>query len=196
MKKIIDSLALMILLSLFFPSFASAQGMMDMMGQNNPTEQIDDGHTAREETEGKEIWEKLQNKEVNCEDLSDEDFQALGEYFMGQMAGEQHEAMNNMMITMMGAEGEKQMHIAMGKRMTGCESNAPIPQTMMSGGMMPMMMSMMMGRNDNSMMGGFGISPMAAFGWSFGSWLVILVLLVWLVVGVLAAIWLAKQIKK
>src|SRR3990172_9580810 len=80
-----------------------------------------DDHTAREEAEGKEIWEKLQAKKLKCVDLTDDNFEALGEYFMGQMAGNSHEAMNNMMIQMMGEKGEKQMHIAIGKRISNCE---------------------------------------------------------------------------
>jgi len=44
-----------------------------------------DNHTAREEAEGEIVWQKLQSKEIVCGDLSDEDFGALGEYYMGQM---------------------------------------------------------------------------------------------------------------
>src|SRR3989338_4910430 len=55
-------------------------------------------HTAREEQEGEELWNKLQAKEVVCENLSDEQLGVLGEYFMGQMAGDSHAAMNAMMI--------------------------------------------------------------------------------------------------
>jgi len=40
-------------------------------------------HTAREEQEGKELWNKLQAKEVACENLGDEQYGVLGEYFMG-----------------------------------------------------------------------------------------------------------------
>jgi hypothetical protein len=55
-------------------------------------------HTKTEEQEGKEIWEKLQSKNLNCENLSDEDFGKLGEYFMGQMTGEAHASMNAIMM--------------------------------------------------------------------------------------------------
>src|SRR3989344_7064367 len=81
-----------------------------MMGSNFTT----DDHTAREEAEGKAVWDKLQAKQVGCVDLSDEDFGALGEYFMGQMAGDSHEAMNAMMTQMRGEDGEEAMHIVMG----------------------------------------------------------------------------------
>src|SRR3990167_9529758 len=97
----------------------------------------ENNHTASEEAEGKIIWESFQNKETSCEKLSDEDFGALGEYFMGQMVGDSHEAMNTMMERMMGKEGEEQMHIVVGKRLSGCQSDAQIPQSGV--GFMPMM---------------------------------------------------------
>ncbi|MDZ7587209.1 MAG: SHOCT domain-containing protein, partial [Patescibacteria group bacterium] len=106
------------------------------------------------------IWEKLQAKELICENLSDDNFGSLGEYFMGQMAGKQHETMNNMMIQMMDEKGEKQMHVAMGKRISDCQPNALLPQSMM-GGMMNTMTMMEMGNFGNNLMGGFG------FGWIF-----------------------------
>src|SRR3990167_7837948 len=55
-------------------------------------------HTLQEEQEGKELWEQLQSDETMCEDLDDEQFGILGEYFMGQMMEDSHAAMNAMMI--------------------------------------------------------------------------------------------------
>src|SRR3989344_8912925 len=89
-----------------------------ILAQSNQSVDSFSNHTAREEQEGKEIGEKLQAKEVTCDTLSDEDFGALGEYYMGQMTGDSHEAMNTMMERMMGKEGEKQMHVVMGKRLS------------------------------------------------------------------------------
>lgn len=157
-----------------------------------------DNHTAREEAEGKAVWEKLQAKTLNCKDLSDDNFETLGEYFMGTMLGVSHEAMNTMMIQMIGEDGEKQTHIVIGKRMSNCEPDAPMPQSMMNSGMMSMMNMMtgggMMGGSGNSMMGNWGQNPMWWGG--VGSWLISLLWLVWLIVGILAAIWLWKQIIK
>lgn len=158
MNKYYLIVGLILALNLSFPTLSLAQGMMggDSFSQN------EDNHTAREEAEGKEIWNKMQNNELECEDLSDDNFGALGEYYMGQMASDSHEAMNNMMTQMMGQKGEKEMHITMGKRMSVCDSNAAMPQSMMNGGIMPMMMgSGMMGGNFSSMLG-FG-----SFGWIF-----------------------------
>src|SRR3989344_7249782 len=133
---------------------ASAQ----MMGSSLPA----DDQTAREEVEGKALWQKLQNKEINCDALSDDNFGALGEYFMGQMMGDSHAAMNQMMIRMMGEEGEEQMHVVMGKRLSGCETSATYP---ISGtGFMPMM-NMMMGGGFNMMNWGSG---MPFGGWGSG----------------------------
>jgi len=182
------------------PNFSFAQGMMgnNMMGGADAVAQSEGGHTALEEAEGKAIWEKLQAEKLQCEDLTDENFGALGEYFMGQMAGEQHEAMNNMMIQMMGEDGEKEMHIAMGKRMSGCESDAPMPQSMTNGGMMPMMMNMMMGGGmmgggNNSMMGNFTTNPSGWFGWGFG-WIFMILWWVLIIAGIIALIkWLTRQ---
>src|SRR3989339_2084815 len=130
-----------------FPSFSSAQGMM------GNTATVSNGHTAREEAEGKAVWEKLQTKELACKDLSDDNFWTLGEYFMGQMMGNSHEAMNNMMIQIMGEQGEEQMHVVMGKRLSGCDTSVAFPSQ--ETGFMPMMQMMMGGV---SMMN-FGFMP-------------------------------------
>lgn len=90
-----------------------------MMG--TPSAGSSGGQTAREEAAGKAIWEKLQAKQRECQTLTDEDYDSLGEYFMGRMVGASHEAMNRMMTQMMGEAGEKQMHIALGKRNGGCD---------------------------------------------------------------------------
>lgn len=193
-KKIFFSLVIVALVSVTFLSNTNAQGMMDLVGRANSTEQADEDHTDRGESEGKIIWEKLLAKELNCEDLSEDDFHSLGMHFMGVMVGDSHEAMDTMMEQMMGEEGADQMHTTIGKRMSGCETDAPLPQSMVGGGMMPMM-SMMMGGGGNTMMGSFGTNQMGAFGWSFGSWIIPLILIVWLFVGILAIIWLITQIK-
>jgi len=89
----------------------------------------------------------LVEKKIPCEQLSEEQLEAIGDYEMEQMhPGEAHEQMDEMM----GGEGSdslKQMHIMMAKRLY-CQEN--------SGGMMPMMMNMMGSGNmmDSGMMGG------------------------------------------
>src|SRR3989338_9119925 len=104
----------LILIAVFLFGIYAISANAQMMGGNF----VADDHTAREEAEGEAIWQKLQNKEVNCDSLSDDDFGALGEYFMGQMLGDSLEAMNQMMVNTMGEKGEKQTHVVMGKRLS------------------------------------------------------------------------------
>lgn len=185
MKKIFSTISILGL-TLVFSGSVFAQGIMDSNAINS------DGHTAREEAEGKAVWEKLQAKQTTCADLSDDDFGVLGEYFMGQMAGTSHEAMNNMMIAMMGEKGEEQMHVVMGKRLSGCDTSAEFPSQ--GTGFLPMMQMMMGGwsspfssnQSNNNMMN-FGFSPFGGFGWIF-------MILWWvlIIVGIVAIIkWLS-----
>lgn len=125
-----------------------------------------DDHTVKEEKEGKALFEKLQAKEITCTNLSDEDFERLGEYFMGQMLGDTgtHAAMNEMMTRMMDEQGESQMHIVMGKRLSGCDTQAAFPRGGL--GFAPMM-QMMSGWQSSGwgMMGNWwgGVGVFAAF---------------------------------
>ena len=101
-------------------SFATTVNAQMMGGFSNTTVDWNEvvEHTAREEQEGKDLWNKLQAKEVACENLSDEQYGVLGEYFMGQMAGDSHAAMNAMMIQTHGEEGEGERHIFIGKQLS------------------------------------------------------------------------------
>jgi len=95
MKKIFFIATFIFSFSFIFPILSFAQS--------------NDNHTAIEEAEGRVLFEKLQSKELICKNLSDENFESLGEYFMGNVAKEQHETMNNMMIQMMGEQSEEQI---------------------------------------------------------------------------------------
>ena len=74
MKKFLSLAILIFAFSLSVSTLSFAQGMMDF---NNTSRQNDDGHTAREEAEGKEIWGRLQAGELKCDDLFDENFFVL-----------------------------------------------------------------------------------------------------------------------
>jgi len=178
MKKLIFAIFATIVIG----SFAANVNAQMMGGFSNAAVDWNEvvEHTAREEREGKELWNKLQTKEVACENLDDEQFGVLGEYFMGQMAGDSHAAMNAMMIQAHGEEGEEQIHIVMGKRFSGCDTSAAFPA--ISGGWMPMMNMMWGGVN-------FGFLPFGGFGWIF-------MILWWVLIiaGIVALIkWLASQ---
>jgi len=100
----------------------------------------EDAELNQEIQKGKEIVEKFYRGEIKCQNLSNEDFHAVGEYIMEQVVGgSDHLTMNKMIEQMHGKEGEELMHINMEKRFLGCDGNTTgwiMP--MMSGGM-PMM---------------------------------------------------------
>lgn len=189
MKKILFIATFIFIFGFVLPTPSFAQGMIgNITGTNNiALKNNDDGHTAREEAEGKAVWKKLQSKEIACKDLTDDNFGTLGEYFMGQMLGGSHEAMNNMMIRMMGEKSEEQAHIVMGKRLSSCDTSVAFSSQ--SVGFMPMM-SMMWGgwsspsglnnQLNNSMMN-FGFTPFGGFGWIFT--VVFWGLIIWVIVA-------------
>lgn len=107
---------------------------MPMMQQQGYEE--DEEAQAREEAEGKALFDKLEARQMTCADLSDDDFELVGEYVMGIRAGDVHEQMNAMMKQMMGEKGEEQMHIVLGRSATGCDTAQGQPTGMMRGAMM------------------------------------------------------------
>jgi len=192
MKRLIFTILAVIAVGSFAPS-ASAQMMGGFSNSSADWDAVVE-HTIREEQEGKKLWNKLQAKEVVCADLNDEQYGVLGEYFMGQMAGESHAAMNAMMIQAHGEEEEEQIHIVMGKRLSGCDTLAAFPA--ISGGWMPMMNMMwggwsspFDGNNSINNMMNFGFGPLGGFGWIF-------MILWWVLIiaGIVALIkWLTSQ---
>ena len=122
----------------------------------------------QEEREGKKFLDNLNNKTVTCSELKDADFEKIGEHFMGQSIGDtsKHITMNEMMKSMMGEQGEEQMHVVMGKRNSGCDPNAQVSQ------------------------GGFGFMPMMGAGWGgFGfGWIFMIFFWVLLILGLIALV--------
>ena len=191
MKKLIFTIFAIVIIGSFATS-ANAQMMGGFSNSSVDWEEVVE-HTVREEQEGKELWNKLQAKEVVCADINDEQYGVLGEYFMGQMAGDSHAAMNAMMIQAHGEDGEEQIHIVMGKRLSGCDTSAVFPA--ISGGWMPMMNIMWGGwtspfsNNSTNNMMNFGFGPFGGFGWIF-------MILWWVLIisGIVALIkWLTSQ---
>ena len=135
-----------------------------------------------QESHDSEIEEgkKLVESKISCDKLSNEQLEAIGDYYMEQMQpGESHELMENMMGGE-GSESLKQVHIKMAKRLY-CNENVYIGYGMMGyGGMM-----------GNYMMGS---GMMGNWGYSFGYWNFINVLYIILLIGliILVYLWILK----
>ena len=68
--------------------------------------------------DGRQLADALRSGAKQCSALSPADFEHVGEYAMDRFLGNRaaHEAMNERMVRMMGAAGERRMHIALGYR--------------------------------------------------------------------------------
>ena len=143
--------------------------------------------------------EEIIESKIDCDQLTDDQLEAIGDYYMEQMhPGESHETMDEMMGGE-GSESLRQMHINMARNFYCGEHDA------MSSGMMNMMMGKgmmssgsMMGIADNQAydyknkggminMMGSGMWPFSWFGMGFGFvfmvlfWGLIIWLIVWLI---------------
>ena len=140
--------------------------------------------TTVEEQQGQDLYNKLRSGGLTCNQLTDQNYEVLGEFFMGRMLGANHAAMNQMMTQMLGSDGEEQMHVVMGKRLSGCDPSAQYPRS--STGFLPFMW-----------MG--GASPMMGPGWhgmyGYGALAWLGMLLFWGVVllGIVALVMLLRR---
>lgn len=121
---------------LAFATPALAQGMMGTTYWST-VKSTTDSNVQQEEALGAELWQKMQKQELTCVSVTDKQFELLGEYFMGQMMGDAHAAMNARMQRSLGEAGEEQMHITLGKRLSGCNPDAVYANGYL--GFMPMM---------------------------------------------------------
>src|SRR3989344_9572160 len=120
---------------------------------------------------------------VSCIQLTNEQLEAIGDYYMEQMhPGEAHEIMDNMMGGE-GSESLKQVHINMARRLY-CNENVYIGYGMMGSGGMMGMMNMMGG----GMMGNY--QPYYSYS-NYGYWN-----LFWIVFLVAAIILIALLVYK
>ncbi len=219
MIKKFFGLALILASILLFSNKASAQMMGWGFGQNqNPPTQAEIQDEQNMQNAGLQIWQKLQSGALTCQQLTGDDYEKLGEYFMGEAAGsaENHVYWDNGIQSMMGDQGDTNMHIAWGERGSGCLSNAQIPSNT------PSFFQGMMGyfnpnqyqnqnqsSNQNSngnnpntnqggdynMMWGYGAGNAAGWGAGFGvfgilTWVVVLIDLI------LLGVFLWKKIQK
>lgn len=193
MKKIIFSTIGIFGVSMLLGGTVFAQGMMGFSSSSVDNAAIQS--QRQEEQDGKKILDDLNNKTITCSQFNDSDFEKVGEYFMGQSIGDtsRHIAMNEMMKSMMGEQGEEQIHTTWGKRGSGCDTSAAFPSQYTD--VMPMMQMMMggwsspFGNNSTNNMMNFGFGPFGGFGWIF-------MILWWVLIiaGIIALIkWLMSQ---
>ena len=93
---------------------------------------------ADEVAAGEALSARLQAGQVGCAQLSDDDFDHLGEYVMNRMVGSlaRHESLNARMTAVMGADNEARMHVLMGQRYAGCLGTGTAGAGAMGPGMM------------------------------------------------------------
>ena len=93
---------------------------------------------AQEVAAGQALSARLEAGQIGCADLSNDDFDHLGEYVMNRMVGSlaRHEALNARMTSMMGADNEARMHVLMGQRYAGCLATGTTTGGWMGPGMM------------------------------------------------------------
>ncbi len=129
---------------------------------------------------------RLISSDIACDELSDEQLEGIGEYYMEQMhPGESHEFMHQRMGLVEGSAAEEKFHISLAKTMYCGELSAG----MMGMGAGGMMQSSNAGVNAGMMGAYYGAGSLAGT-----LWLVILILLA--VALSLLIIWLYRQIKK
>lgn len=173
MKKILLAITTICLLFVYLIPQVNAQMMNRTASPSAALSQED----QQDISAGQKLYTDLKYNKTSCKNLKDTDFDKIGEYVMEQQIGNSahHAQMNAMMKQMMGENGEEQIHIALGKKATGCDTNAGTNYYpgWRGGG------RGMMGYGWNHMdgWGGYGL-----FGGVFMLifWIVIIVLLFWL----------------
>ncbi len=151
---------------------------------------------------GQQLWSQLQAKQIQCSQLTATNFNNLGDYFMDQMMGSAHQAMEQAVIAQSGQAGLDAMHVAMGERFSGCNPNAAFPASMMGYGGM----TGGYGYNNyyngtssapyqnnvpfNNMMGyGYGYGPMMGYGYGNPlGWIFMVLFWALIVVGIIALV--------
>ncbi len=127
----VSGLIIGILLTLVFTGSRTNHGMMsgnNIMGSMNTTNTSPSTQKVvqikLEEVEGQKLLQSIKSNSKTCKDLSQDNFEKIGDYVMRQRVGssEKHAVMDANMEQMMGKDQNVQMHIALGKNATGCSS--------------------------------------------------------------------------
>ncbi len=141
---------------LAFSSGVSAQMMGSYQGQTPPSQSDIKSETDMQNA-GQTIYNNLQSSKTSCDTLSNDDYEKLGEYFMGLSAGStvNHVYWDQQVQQMMGDQGDTQMHIVWGERGSGCLADATVPSNTPSflGGMMNLQPAN--NGNDGNVMGSY-----------------------------------------
>ena len=197
MKKILlFGIVTAFILTVSLPVITRAQMMGNIGNSTTVNNQI-----IQEEAEGKAILGKLQSQQTSCANLSDDNFEKLGDYFMGQMMGSSHSAMDALMTQRIGEDNNRLMHIALGKRFSGCDTSAVFPS---QGASFLPMMGMMGGwsssydnyqpNNFNSMMGNYYNNGYSMMGYGGLGWLPMILWWTLIIIGVVLLIrWITNQ---
>jgi hypothetical protein len=139
MKKYFMGVAAVVAMFMASVSLAGAHGAVPEGGMEMTHEQ--------EVAQGGMLYQKIQSKEASCTQMTDEDFEVMGEYFMEQgMTMADHDMMNDRLKTMMGDEGEEMVHMNIGKHGSKCGEEAEAMGMMGGDGMN--MNGMNMGHNE------------------------------------------------
>jgi len=138
-------------------------------GENSHESEIEEG-------------KKLVEGGINCDKLTDEQLEAVGEYVMEQMhPAEAHEAMHKMMEMEEDTEYHKQSHVNIAKMMYCGEDGMMGSGGMMGGGNM---------MGFGGMMGSGGMNMMGNLGYGFGFWNFINILYIIFLVGLIILVYL------
>ena len=186
MKKVIAFLSLS-LAAFLVVGTANAQMMRNGYGMPYGTASTTTTSTSQDAgvLAGQQVWASLQSKQTQCSQLTNTDFENLGDYFMDQMMGSGHQAMEQAVIVQSGQAGLDAMHIAMGERLSGCNLNVALPAGMMGYGSYYNGASSTPEQNNNPFfnMMGYGYGYENPLGW-------FLMLLFWalVVIGIIALV--------
>lgn len=131
MNKLIVAVAVVMFGLLLLPTKTSA--MMHI--ESSQVESHDDAHESLDEVLPELLTKYNKNtiQELECEELTDEEFERVGDAVMESMhGGGAHERMDEMMGGE-GSESLRQMHVQMGKRYFDCDSTGFVGSIGMTG---------------------------------------------------------------
>lgn len=141
-----------------------------------------------------------ENSQIKCEDVSEQNFEELGDSVMGVMHPDENQ--HELMDQMMGGEGSQSLkaaHILMGKQYLGCTNGVSGFGMMGGGGMMGMMGNGMMGMGGMMGYGGnfggmTGYKSSMGFGWNWLGFLYQFLFLFLIILAIAALIkWFSKK---